>query len=192
MDRLTLPEKIETERLILQRLRYEDAEEIFYTYASKSEVTKYLSWPTHERVDDTRAFLRHAIESWEKGLDFSYAIRLKQSHQLIGSFGLIYEAGKIQFGYAISPTHWNKGLATEACSKMMNMLKNYPQVYRVHTFVDTANSASIRVLEKSGLVREATLVRWFRFVNQDSEPKDCSLYYLPLPRETNLSNHHPA
>jgi ribosomal-protein-alanine N-acetyltransferase len=127
MDRLTLPEKIETERLILQRLRYEDAEEIFYTYASKSEVTKYLSWPTHERVDDTRAFLRHAIESWEKGLDFSYAIRLKQSHQLIGSFGLIYEAGKIQFGYAISPTHWNKGLATEACSKMMNMLKNYPR-----------------------------------------------------------------
>jgi [ribosomal protein S5]-alanine N-acetyltransferase len=180
MELLKLPEKIITERLILQRLRYEDAEEIFYTYASKTDVTKYLSWPTHQSIEDTKTFLRYAVESWELGLDFSYSIRLKDSHQLIGGFGAINETGKIQFGYAISPIHWNKGYTTEACRKMMEVLKGFTQIYRIATFVDTENIASIRVLEKSGLVREATLIKWFRFINQNNEPKDCSLYYLPL------------
>ena len=47
MSRLSLPAIIRTERLLLQRLRYEDAEEIFYAYASKPEATRYVSWPTH-------------------------------------------------------------------------------------------------------------------------------------------------
>jgi ribosomal-protein-alanine N-acetyltransferase len=182
MDLLKFPEKVETKRLVLQRLRYEDAEEIFYTYASKLEVTKYLSWPTHESVEDTRLFLRYAIECWNKGLDFSYTMRLKQTNQMIGGFGLIHELGKIQFGYAISPTHWNRGYSTEACQRMMDEVKRYSEIYRVNTFVDTENVASIRVLEKCGLVREATLIKWFRFVNQNNEPKDCSIYYLPLHR----------
>jgi ribosomal-protein-alanine N-acetyltransferase len=188
MDLLKFPEKIETERLILQRLRYEDAEEIFYTYASKPEVTKYLSWATHKTIEDTREFLRYAIECWNKSLDFSYSIRLKDSYQLIGGFGLINEVGKIQFGYAISPVHWNCGYATEACGKIMEQIKGYPQIYRVSTFVDTENIASIRVLEKCGLIREATLVRWFRFVNQHNEPKDCSLYYLPLKAQSAVAS----
>lgn len=180
MHRLDLPENIETQRLVLQRLRYEDAEEIFYAYASKPEVTKYLSWRTHESVEDTREFLRYAIDCWNKGLDYSYAIRLKESRQLIGGFGLIHENGKIQFGYAISPTHWNKGYTTEACKKLMSIVSTFAQVYRVNTFVDIENVASIKVLEKSGLICEATLQKWFRFINQNNEPKDCSLYYLPL------------
>jgi [ribosomal protein S5]-alanine N-acetyltransferase len=190
MDTLKFPEKIETERLILQRLRYEDAEEIFYSYASKPEVTKYLSWATHQSVEDTREFLKYAIECWNKGLDFSYSMRLKGSHQLIGGFGLIHEAGRIQFGYAVSPAHWNKGYTTEACRKMMGEVKCYPQIYRVNTFVDTENTASIRVLEKCGLVREATLIKWFRFINQDNEPKDCSLYYLPMDSQKKPVNSH--
>ena len=115
MEKLDLPEKIVTDRLILQRLRYEDAEEIFYTYASKPEVTKYVSWPTHESIQDTRNFLNYSIDSWNAGRDYSYSIRLKDNHQLIGSFGFINEQGKVQFGYALGPLHWNQGYATEVC-----------------------------------------------------------------------------
>lgn len=180
MDRLTLPEKIETERLIFQRLKYEDAEEIFYAYASKPEVTKYLLWPTHQSMEDTRTFLRYAIESWNIGVDFSYAIRLKESNKFIGGFGIIHDNGKIQFGYALSPSHWNKGYATEACIKFMHLLKETSKLYRVGTFVDSENIASIRVLEKSGLIKEVRLKNWYRFVNQNNTPRDCDLFYLPL------------
>jgi [ribosomal protein S5]-alanine N-acetyltransferase len=180
MLRLDFPEKIETARLALKRLRYEDAEEIFYTYASKPEATKFMAWPTHRSLEDTRAFLLYAIERWNLGNDYSFAIRLRDSQKLIGSIGVINENGKIQFGYILSPSHWGHGYATEACSEIMALLKTFPAVYRVGTFVDIDNTASIKVLIKSGLVEEARLSKWHRFVNQGNHAKDCILFRLPL------------
>ena len=177
---LNLPDHIVTERLSLRRLRYEDAEEIFYTFASKPEVTRFVSWPTHQTLSDTNAFLRYAINAWDSGTDYSFAIRLKESNRLIGSIGVINEDGKLQFGYVFSPTQWNKGYATEVCLRLMSLLRNQKGVYRIQSFVDSENVSSARVLIKSGLVEEARLVRWFRFVNQNNEAKDCILFKLPL------------
>lgn len=178
--RLQLPERIITERLIIQRLRYEDAEEIFYTYASKPEATRFVNWPTHKSVRDTRSFLDYARAAWDMGTDYSYSIRIQHSNRLVGSFGVMNDLGKIQFGYIFSPTQWNLGYATEVCRKMMALLKEERGIHRIGTFVDTENEASIRVLQKSGLVEEARLPKWFRFVNQGNEPRDCVLYFLPL------------
>ena len=182
---LNLPEEIITDRLSLRRLRYEDAEEMFYTYASKPEVTRFVSWPTHRSLQDTKDFLRYALNAWEKGTDYSFAIRLKDTNRLIGSIGVINENGKLQFGYALSPTQWNHGYATEACTRLMGLLSTQPGVYRIQTFVDKENVSSAKVLIKSGLVEEAKLERWFRFVNQNNEAKDCILFRLPLDRGTN-------
>lgn len=180
MLRLDLPESIETNRLLLQRLRYEDAEEIFFVYASKPEATKFLSWPTHNRIEDTRSFLQFAIAAWSGGKDYSFSIRLKENGQLIGSFGIINDDGKLQFGYVITPTKWNQGFATEVVSKMMTVLKQQSNIYRISTFVDADNVPSQRVLLHAGLVEEGRLEKWFRFINQDNQPKDCILYKLPL------------
>lgn len=177
---LRLPERIETERLFLQKLRYEDAEEIFYTYASKPEATKYVAWPTHRSVSDTRDFLSYAIHAWARGIDFSYSIRLKSSSRLIGSLGVLHDDGKVQFGYIISPTVWKQGFATEACGAMIHELKQHKSLHRIWTLVDVDNIASIRVLEKCGLIEEARLPKWFRFINQGNEPRDCLFFRLPL------------
>lgn len=179
MIRLPMPVEIETERLFLQRLRYEDAEEIFYAYASKPEATKYLSWPTHESVDETRDYLKYAVENWNFGTDYSYSMRLKNG-VLIGSIGVINDNGKVQLGYVVSPIHWGNGYTTEACKRVLATLKTIQQLYRIGTFVDAENVASIRVLTKCGMVQEARLPKWFRFINQDNEPKDCLLFrFLP-------------
>jgi [ribosomal protein S5]-alanine N-acetyltransferase len=179
MVQLSFPEKIETPRLMLQRLRYEDAEEIFYTYACKPEATRYLSWKTHRSVEDTRAFLRYAMDAWNKGTDYSFSIRLKDNRKLAGSFGVMHDDGRIQFGYVLSPVIWGNGYATEACRAVMQILKTYPSLFRIGTFVDLDNVASIRVLLKSGLIEEARLEKWYRFVNQNNTPKDCALFRLP-------------
>ncbi|HYG21113.1 MAG TPA: GNAT family protein [Ohtaekwangia sp.] len=180
MRPLNLPDTIFTERLVLQRLRYEDAEEIFYTYASKPEATRFMSWATHRVIADTRAFLRYAVDAWHMGMDYSFAIRLKETNRLIGSFGVINENGRLQFGYILSPTQWGNGYATEVCRKMMSVLKTQDGVYRIGTYVDVDNAASVRVLTKSGLVEEARLARWMRFPNQNDTPKDCILFTLPV------------
>jgi [ribosomal protein S5]-alanine N-acetyltransferase len=177
MVQLHLPEKITTDRLLIQRLRYEDADEIFYAYASKPEATKYVSWPTHQTVTATRGFLQYAIVAWNEGVDYSFSIRLKDSNRLIGSFGIINENGKIQFGYVLTPTQWGHGYATEACIEMMKFLKMEKGVFRIGTCVDVENAASIRVLLKSGLVEEARLANWMMFPNQ-GKAKECALFVL--------------
>jgi [ribosomal protein S5]-alanine N-acetyltransferase len=177
---MKMPEQFETERLLMQRLRYEDAPEIFYTYASKPEATKFMSWLTHENIRQTQSFLFYAVNGWRNGTDFSYSIRLKESGRFIGSCGVINDEGKIQFGYVLGPLHWGKGYATEVCRKLLSILKEKPEAYRISTFVDAENLASANVLRKCGLEEEAHLVKWFRFVNQGNEPKDCVLFKLPL------------
>ena len=176
MHRLNMHEKIETALLDLQRLRYEDEEEIFYSYASKPEATRFVSWPTHQSIRDTRNFLRYAVQAWESGNDYSYSIRLQGTSRLIGGIGAVNDRGKIQFGYILSPSQWGKGYATEACNALLGKLHALPNIYRIGTFADTENIASIRVLQKCGLKEKARLSKWFRFVNQGNEPKDCILF----------------
>jgi ribosomal-protein-alanine N-acetyltransferase len=178
--KLLISPQITTRRLELHRLKYEDADEIFYTYASKPECTRYVSWPMHRSLTDTRQFLKYAIPAWEAGTDYSFAIRQSGINRFIGTFGVLNDGGKIQFGYALGVVHWGQGYATEVCSKMMAVLKEVPGIYRIGTLVDVDNVASSKVLLKSGLIEEARLIRWMRFVNQENEPKDCILYRLPL------------
>lgn len=176
---LLLPEKLTTQRLVLQRLRYEDAEEIFYAYASKAEATKFVSWARHKSVDDTRKFLSFAIHAWDEGKDFTYSIRLKHSNRLIGSIGVINLDYRVQFGYIFSPTHWNQGYATESCRKILDLLTPQKAVSGITTFVDVDNRSSIRVLEKSGLTAEGVFPKWFHFPNQNNVAKDCILFAVP-------------
>lgn len=177
---MKMPELFETSRLLMQRLRYEDASEIFYTYASKPDATRYLSWPTHESIRDTRQFLQYARAAWQAGVDFSYSIRTKDTGRMVGSIGVVNDAGKVHFGYVFGPLHWGQGFATEACWQLLELLTTNPDVVRIGTFVDAENIASAKVLYKCGLIEEAHLVKWYRFVNQANEPKDCILFKLPI------------
>ena len=178
--KIGLPEKIETQRLVLQRLKYEDAEEIFYTYASKPEATRYMAWPTHKTLKDTRTFLDYAMQGWERGIDYSYGIRLQSNNRFIGSIGILNDNGKIQFGYILSPTQWGKGYATEACSNLIQVVKAIPDIQQIGTFVDIENTASRKVLLKTGLKEDFIFSKWFAFVNQNNELKDCVLFSLPM------------
>lgn len=173
---LGMPEKILTKRIYLERQRLQFAEEIFFAYASKFEATKFVSWPTHKSIEDTRTYLHFAVMEWEMGSDFSYAVRLKDSNRLIGSIGGTNEEGKVQIGYIFSPVFWGQGFATEVCAAFVSRLKMMKDVYRIWTFTDCENVASQHVLLKCGFVEEARLAKWFRFINQGNEARDCVLF----------------
>lgn len=180
--RLDIPDSIETERLNLFRIRDQDAEEIFFTYASKPAATKYLSWPTHQSLRDTRAFIRYAHQQWEAGKDFSFVIRRRSPARLIGSLGLINDDGRFQIGYVLGPNYWGQGYATEAVRTVLKLLASAQRVSEIRTFVDASNAASIRVLLKAGMVEESREEKWFQFVNQGDTYRDCVLFRFPLDR----------
>ena len=43
-----------TNRLILRYLKDDDLADVYFNYANDDEVTKYLSWPTHNDLSDTK------------------------------------------------------------------------------------------------------------------------------------------
>ena len=45
--------ELATERLTLRRFMIEDAESMYYNWASEDEVTRFLTWPTHKSVQDS-------------------------------------------------------------------------------------------------------------------------------------------
>lgn len=52
--------KMETERLVLRPFQVQDAQQMFENWASDEEVTRFLTWPTHESVQVTK----QVLESW--------------------------------------------------------------------------------------------------------------------------------
>lgn len=180
MVRLFFPARILTARLFLEPLKYEDAAEIFYTYASKEEATKFVSWPRHKSIEDTYNFLHYAKDARAQHRDYSFAIRTRAHTRLVGSIGILNFNGEIQFGYILSPTQWNQGYATEVCKTMLQLIRQQPGVKRIFTYVSPDNVASIKVLAKSGLVQELLLRQHLIFPNQSAIPGDCYRFFLPL------------
>lgn len=174
---MSLPADFSTDRLRLSWLKYEDADEIFYTYASKAEATRFVTWPTHTRIRDTRDFLRRAVRARKGGLDYSYSLRLPDN-RLIGSIGAVHDRGSVQLGYVLGPLHWGKGYATEACQGLLAILLADSRVTMLHSFVDQDNAASHRVLTKCGF--EAGETTPFSFINQQNRVKECRIYRFPL------------
>ena len=48
-----------------------------------------------------------------------------------------------------------------------------PGIFRAWAFCHAEHAASVRVMEKAGLAREAVLRRWAVFPNLGPEPQDC-------------------
>ena len=144
--RLTL----ETERLILRPFRLDDADEMFARWTSDDEVTKYLTWPTHENVEQTKALLARWVAEYEKPERLNFAIERREDGQLIGGIDVVgYLDGTPVIGYNLSRACWNRGYMTEACRRVLDYLfsQGFAEV-RIDAMVE--NTGSNRVIQKCG------------------------------------------
>ncbi|MBV8736586.1 MAG: GNAT family N-acetyltransferase [Alphaproteobacteria bacterium] len=56
-----LPERLETDRLILRPITRNDAPAIFVGYAQDPEVVRYVSWRPHQRLSDTETYIARCL-----------------------------------------------------------------------------------------------------------------------------------
>lgn len=114
---------VETNRLRLRPFKIEDAEEMFYSWTSDPEVTKYVTWNVHQSIDETRFLLDFWIKQYEKPERINFAIELKEGNVLIGGIDVVgYLDGIPVVGYVLSRKHWNNGYMTEALRCMIELL----------------------------------------------------------------------
>ena len=177
-----LPEVIDGARIRLTKIKREEAEEIFYAYASKEKATRFVSWKTHERMDDSRAFTRWSVAAWENNGAFTYVVRLKPYFRLIGSLGLLNLKGSLQLGYIFSPSCWGQGLALESTLAIIPYIIDNHNFTSLWSFVDKEHLPSQKVLLKSGFMANPSVPMWHRFVNQGDALKPCLRFEFPLHR----------
>jgi [ribosomal protein S5]-alanine N-acetyltransferase len=172
------PETFVTDRLRLRLPALSDAEAIFNTYATDPEVTRYLIWQSHKDIEETKVFLTRCVEGWSTGSEYSWAITLKESGDLIGMVGLRVHEFKADLGYNLARKFWGQGFATEAVMPIVSWALAQPQVYRVWALCDVDNPASARVLEKVGMKREGVMRRSQMHPSVSDKPRDSYCYAI--------------
>lgn len=159
------PATIQTDRLLLRKPATEDAEEIFETYAGDPDVVRYLAWPMHRSLDDTRAFLEFSEAEWSAWPAGPYLIRALADDALLGSTGLGFEGPRrASTGYVLARHAWGRGFATEALLAMRQTASDL-HVTRLIAFCHPQHGPSRRVLEKAGFEAEGTLRQYCEFPN---------------------------
>ncbi|HEX2853291.1 MAG TPA: GNAT family N-acetyltransferase [Opitutaceae bacterium] len=168
------PEVFATARLSARKPRVDDAPAVFESYANDPEVTRYLSWRAYERVEPLKVFLAEIISHWEKGEShLAWLLCLKGSDRPIGSIGVTFDGGKAMFGYVFAKKFWGRGFATEALTFLVDWSLAQPGISRAWAYCDVEHPASVRVMEKSGMVREGLLHRWHVCPTLGPELRDC-------------------
>lgn len=171
--------ELETERLLLRRIRREDAQRIFDCWASDPEVTRYLTWQPHASVAVTKAVMDRWLADYDKPDTYRYGIELRETGELIGMIDVVgYHHGNPVIGYCSGRAYWGNGYMTEALKALCAALfeAGYSMI-RIEAVRE--NIGSNRVIQKAG----------FRFANSreqpmsESKPEIVTINSYYLPRE---------
>ena len=160
-------------RIALRAPTLDDAEPLFERIVSDPQVAQYMSWTPHRDVRETRRVITHIFNvagetTWVIGLPNGDTIgvcgwRRPQPHI-------------IDFGYYLGRSWWGRGYMSEAVRLLLGKAQTDPTVYRVSAYCHVDNTASARVLQRSGLEYEGRLRRYAVLPNISPEPQDCLLF----------------
>jgi [ribosomal protein S5]-alanine N-acetyltransferase len=145
-------ETIETDRLVIRRLRDEDLDEL-HEVCGDPELMRYVGEGRPLSRDETRRWIERSRANYEKHGFGSAAVVAKDGGRFAGYCGLVYGPGgsEVELIYALKREFWGAGLATEAARAVLEYGFTKCRLTRIVATIDPANLASIRIAEKLGM-----------------------------------------
>ncbi|WP_143319806.1 GNAT family N-acetyltransferase [Clostridium sp. HBUAS56010] len=153
---------LETDRLILRPFQQEDAKDMYNNWASSEAVTKYVTWPAHESMDQTEMILKIWVKNYVDPKCYQWCLEYKENGEAIGSMGVVgmdETIDAVEIGYCIGESYWHRGITTEALRAVVQFLFEKAECNRISARHDTKNPNSGKVMNKAGLQYEGTLVQ---------------------------------
>jgi RimJ/RimL family protein N-acetyltransferase len=155
-------DRIETERMVLERLRLEHAPEqmrLLLDPRVSATLWARAELPTEADVLDG---LRAKVDHWDRHGFGMWLLRDRDSGEMVGRGGLqyTYTAGlnDVEAGWAIIPERWGQGLATELAHACVDTAFDQLGLLELVAFTLPDNAASRRVMEKAGFTYERDIV----------------------------------
>jgi RimJ/RimL family protein N-acetyltransferase len=147
--------ELTTPRLLLDRLRPDDAQALFACRADPA-VARFQGWRPAS-VAEARAFIDAQAEP-APGLWFQRAIRLRDGLALVGDLGVCLPStpgDPVEFGISLVPAQQGRGYAREALQAVFGHGFDTLGWRRIHASVDPRNTACIALLQALGMRQEA-------------------------------------
>lgn len=145
--------------ITLRRLRHSDADSI-QSQANSRFIARYLPrMPSPYTMEDARQWIvaTHRLARQDKA--YNFGIEDRQSGRIVGMIGLRNINGQdknAEVGYWIGRSFQRRGYATEALRLTLGFAFKRLRLVRVYAVVHQQNTPSVKLLEKSGFVREGT------------------------------------
>jgi len=160
MTRAELPERIETERLLLRVRTVADAVDIF-DYASRPEVSYPAGFPPVQTLEDEVYYLEHILpeRNQKENLPAGYGIVVKGTDKIVGSvdFPHRHEDDVLEIGYILHPDYWGRGYVSEAARALIDLAFKELNLHKIELSCFGYNLQSQRVAEKLGFTLEARI-----------------------------------
>lgn len=152
--------QLETERLILRKMKVADAPALFHVWSDPS-VTKFTNLKTFTKVDEAKKMIEYLNNLALFNPTFRWGIVLKETNEAIGSCGFNYwilEGGfKGELGCELNRRYWRKGYMTEALRRIIDYGFNEKGLNRIESLVQPENIASRKMFENIGFQHEGLL-----------------------------------
>jgi ribosomal-protein-alanine N-acetyltransferase len=150
---------LETERVLLRRLRLSDTESLFAVLGDE-EVARFYDDDAFTEVSQAE----EQIEAWAAGFDARRSVRwgitLKEQDDVIGTCGYYGFHGwheRAGIGYELGRPYWRRGIMTEALEAMIGFGFKEIGLNRIQAVVMPENEASVKLLGKLGFWEEGLL-----------------------------------
>ena len=151
--------ELRTERLLLNSFRESDASLLAKLAGDKRVVEMMASIPYPYETSMAESWIRSHQKQREEGFNYIFAIRLKESRDLIGSINIRlnkrHNWGSL--GYWVGYQYWGQGYGTEVLKKVIQFGFEEKRLNRVWAEYKTMNVASGRMMEKAGMKHEGIM-----------------------------------
>lgn len=141
----------ETKRLLLRKFQDSDVREVF-AMRKDPLVMRFIREPQTD-IESTIAWIKMMSASWDR-FDFGFCALIERtSGDFLGWCGLweLKETGEIEVGYAIKPSRWGRGFATEAAELFLEYGFEVLGFESIVAVAYEENIGSKRVMEKLGM-----------------------------------------
>lgn len=150
------PNKIVTERCVLQLLQQTDFDEAVSLFEN-TKVREYLGGivPKHD------AYAK--LHSWQNSKSGLYiCVRLRESRDFIGIISITkyYDSNCDELSYQFLPQYWGQGFATETLIALINLLNKEALISALYAETQSKNIKSCILLEKLGFIFESNIYRF--------------------------------
>jgi [ribosomal protein S5]-alanine N-acetyltransferase len=168
---------LETERLHLRKVTLADVDAIF-AYGSDPAVSEFVSWNTHQSIDDTQQFLHIILSLYENQQAVFWGIEHKEHKRLIGTINYVSWNQKDhvgEIGYVLARPYWGSGYMTEAVKEVIRFGFERMELERIQAKCIVENEGSEKVMQKSSMLFEGTLRK---LLSLKGKQRDVKMYAI--------------